>query len=102
FPRFTRLKNLPIIADFHIDPSDVRRRHKAGITVAIATGSAVFVPNKIFERATDGGTLWKDLPAANGSLVVCTSDQPNHYYYNTYTPNFVPGQGIWNLLDKYL
>jgi prepilin-type N-terminal cleavage/methylation domain-containing protein len=100
FPRFSRLKNLPIIADFHIDPSDVRRRHKTGICVANATGSAVFVPNKVFEKASDGSTVWKDRAPANGSLEVCTSDSPNMYYQ--LKPTNLSGFGIWNLLDRYL
>jgi prepilin-type N-terminal cleavage/methylation domain-containing protein len=99
FPRYTKLKNLPIIADFHIDPTDIKRRHKTGINVALANGSAQFVPSKVFENATDGGTLWKNLPAQNGSLVTCTSDASNWYYISKPTLN---DYGIWNALDRYL
>src|SRR5205085_3085787 len=80
FPRYAKLKNLPIIADFHIDPSDIRRRHKTGISVASANGSAQYVPLKIFDSASDGNTDWKDRPPANGNLERCTSNTPDMYY----------------------
>jgi prepilin-type N-terminal cleavage/methylation domain-containing protein len=98
FPRYTKLKNLPIIADFHIDPSDVRRRHKTGINVALANGSAQFVPSKIFENATDGSQAWKNLDVQS-ALVSTDSATPNWYYVTKPTTTTY---GIWNALDRYL
>jgi len=100
FPRFSKLKSLPIVQDVASDMTDIRRRHKTGISVALANGSVQFVPLKVFQDASDGSRIFKNLNTSWDTSIVDNSSNPNMYYQ--LKPTVISGFGTWNLLDRYL
>jgi prepilin-type N-terminal cleavage/methylation domain-containing protein len=102
FPRFGKLKNLAIIADLCNSPVDIKRRHKTGINVSYANGSAQFVPLKVFQGAKYAlaGTVWSKLGRDDWITLGYGVNSANYVYYNP-RPTNATGTGVWNLLDQY-
>jgi prepilin-type N-terminal cleavage/methylation domain-containing protein len=100
FPRFSKLKSLPILSDLAADMTDIRRRHKQGINVALANGGVVWVPLKVIEGASDGSNLFKNLNTPWDTTLKYSSSSQNMYYQ--LKPTLLSGAGTWNLLDRYL
>jgi prepilin-type N-terminal cleavage/methylation domain-containing protein len=96
FPKFSRLKNRAILADLIAYPQAVVRRHKHGINVLYANGSAQWVNRGDFNNAAylPPRWLWRTW---NVGVFLGLPDS-----YALYNPNAsdVQGFGLWNLLDK--
>lgn len=86
-PRFSRLKNKAILADLIMYKPAVLRRHKDGVNVLYANGSAQWVPLKAFDKGT-----WRSIPDQSFS----TSWNP--HILNTATSGLETG--VWAELDK--
>ncbi len=102
FPKFGKLKNLAIIADLCNSPVDIKRRHKTGINVSYANGSAQYVPMKYFQDARYNltGVVWKNLTRDSWISLSYGINSDNYVYYNP-RPTTATGTGVWNLLDRY-
>lgn len=86
-PKFSKLKNKAIVADLVMYKPAVIRRHKTGVNVLFANGSAQWVPLKAFDKAN-----WNRIP-----------DQAFSTGYNPWmlnTPVTGPETGLWVDLDK--
>lgn len=86
-PRLSRLKNKAILADLVMYRAAIIRRHKDGVNVLYANGSAQWVPLKAFDKAP-----WRTIP-----------DQAFNVGYNYMllnTPLTGTETGLWTDLDK--
>jgi prepilin-type N-terminal cleavage/methylation domain-containing protein len=86
-PRLSRLKNKAILADLIMYKPAVIRRHKTGVNVLYANGSAQWVLLKAFDKAN-----WKNIP-----------DQSFSTSWNTTMLNTLANgteTGVWTDLDK--
>lgn len=111
YPKYSKLKNKAIISDLARTPQDIRARHKTGVSVYYANGSAKFVALGDLKNAGYGGTvpprggppvggkLWSAETWVNpdGSGSGGTDFADMQMYLST-EPN--PGRpGIWNAFD---
>lgn len=116
YPKFSKLKNKAILSDIARSPVDVLARHKSGINVYYANGSAKYVNTADFDKAQYSAstpnpfgppvtttTSWKlqDWVTANGqgSPTDDTQYKNNAIWLNS-NPSFPNNAGFWNWLDK--
>jgi hypothetical protein len=86
------MKNKAIVSDICLSPQEVANRHKRGINVLYANGSAQWVEYKILEGSPmPTAPLWKDIP---GSTVSTT-------YSPCMLDESVPNPtGVWIGMDR--
>jgi prepilin-type N-terminal cleavage/methylation domain-containing protein len=114
WPKLSKLKSKAILSDVARGPRDIQLRHKTGISVAFADGSAKYVTSDYFDKAAGAGApAGPFTPATPGmKWSAQTWDQPNgkgdplnttfklNSVYYTARPTFPSAAGFWNWLDK--
>lgn len=111
YPKFASLKNKAIVADLIAYPQAITRRHKSGVNVLYANGSAQWVENDRFGKAYFSdpnpatGFPWSRL--ATGAFPVAPTEPFARAIYNrrSYEPPVPPnpaqqGFGVWQALDR--
>ena len=91
WPQWTKLKNKAILSDLVQFPASVNQRHKQGVQVFYANGSAKWVHRDTFDKP---GGFWRTIPADNY--------QPswnNTQLNEAVTPPALPG-GVWAQFDR--
>jgi len=102
YPRFASLKNKAIISDLIMYPQGVKRRHKSGVNVLYANGSAQWVEDGRFSKAhyvSPASYTWLKIPT--GSFPVGPEDPGARPIYNwrSYTIT-AQGYGVWQAFDR--
>jgi prepilin-type N-terminal cleavage/methylation domain-containing protein len=91
-PRQSMMKNKAVVSDIVISPQSVRNRHKRGLNVLYANGSAQWVEMKALENAPMPSTgKWKDIPGTKVD--------------SAYSPRMLdesanPPTGVWIAMDR--
>jgi prepilin-type N-terminal cleavage/methylation domain-containing protein len=91
-PRQAKMKNKAVLSDIVIAPQSVKNRHKRGINVLYANGSAQWVDLKALENGPmPAGAAWKDIPNTTVSSM--------------YSPRMLdeaanPPTGVWIAMDR--
>jgi prepilin-type N-terminal cleavage/methylation domain-containing protein len=91
-PRQAKMKNKAVLSDIVISPQSVKNRHKRGLNVLYANGSAQWVDLKALENGPmPGSGKWKDIPGTTVS--------------STYSPRMLdesvnPPVGVWIAMDR--
>jgi type II secretory pathway pseudopilin PulG len=98
FPKFGKLKNKAIVSDLIAYPSAVKRRHRYGINVLYANGSAQWIELGRFDKADYLIGRWKWKNIADGSFPTLPE---SYVFYNPRADRIggPQGMGVWNLLD---
>jgi prepilin-type N-terminal cleavage/methylation domain-containing protein len=99
FLRLAQLKNKAILSDLvNYGPQSVRVRHKKGINVLYANGSAKWVELKAFERREDTSQYaWHKIPSGIGEDINSTRSEYNNAMLDEVNN---PPRGVWIDLDK--
>jgi prepilin-type N-terminal cleavage/methylation domain-containing protein len=67
-PRQAKMKNKAILSDIVLSPQEVKNRHKSGINVLYANGSAQWMDYKAIENSPmPTGQSWKNIPGSTVS-----------------------------------
>jgi hypothetical protein len=91
-PRQAKMKNKAVVSDLVIAPQSVKNRHKRGLNVLYANGSAQWVELKALENGPmPSGASWKDIPGTKVD--------------STYSPRLLdeaanPPTGVWIAMDR--
>jgi len=100
-PKLAPLKSKAILADANLTPKHLETRHKKGVNVMYANGSAKWVPKEQFARpGTAYMALDPQLPSDNSIYQASSSNSQLFDYGSTGTPNPNPS-GLWIDYDKY-
>ncbi len=99
FVQLPKLKSKAILADLvNYGPQSVKIRHKRGINVMYANGSAHWVPMTAFERLQDGSQYaWRLIPPGFAIDAASTRTVYNDTILNESAD---PPSGLWIDLDK--
>lgn len=92
-PKLSRLKNKAIVADLVIDRAYVIKRHKAGVNVLYADGSARWVMLGDFDKA-----VWRAIP--DNTIVTLSSSYNPLFLDETVTATHPSPTGLWVDLDN--
>ena len=91
-PRQAKMKNKAVVSDIVISPQSIKNRHKRGLNVLYANGSAQWVELKALENGPmPSSGKWKDIPGTDVS--------------SSYSPRMLdesvnPPVGVWIAMDK--
>ncbi len=102
FIRLSQFKNKSLMSDtMNYGPQSVKARHKDGVNVLYASGSAQWVEKKAWWDVDDkyiaSGKRWKDIPPGIGADVSSTSSVYNDAILNEAAS---PRTGIWMAFDQ--
>jgi prepilin-type N-terminal cleavage/methylation domain-containing protein len=92
FPRQAKMKNKAVVSDICIAPQSVKTRHKSGINVLYANGSAQWCDVKVLKNAPQPNTnKWTDIP-----------DTTVDFKYNAAMLDEAanPPTGVWIAMDR--
>lgn len=92
-PKLSKLRNKAIVADLVIDRAYVVRRHKTGVNVLYADGSARWVMLTEFDKAP-----WKTIP--DNTIVTLSSNWNPQFLDETVTAIHPSPTGLWVDLDN--
>lgn len=93
-PRLNKLRNKAILCDLVTDRAYVLRRHKTGINVLYADGSARWVPLSAFNHSP-----WNTIP--DNTIITISSNWNNTFLNETIDPVSHPlPTGLWVDLDN--
>lgn len=102
FPTFRKLKNKAIVADLVAFPQAVTRRHKSGVNVLFANGSAQWIPLSDFNKSNYlGENRFPWTRIVTNTFPVWPTDTIARSIYNplSYTTP-TQGFGVWQAFDR--